>query len=209
MDIGSIFLGWLLGMLSPVIVSRIKRKYSKSDLHKGILNELDNIQERMVMTASLLGADHGKYDKPFVSWCIDSLVSTKSEKVEIIDNWKSQLNLSDDEFSALRTHMFKKDGKGKSLKQIELAFYDLHLSDISLFSIEFQGLLFELRSRVSFYNDEVKKAEKYFFMTFDSGITDKNHLIIKEDLMEKYEIIQGLCVRVADQIGLIKNETKI
>ena len=206
---GGIILGWLLGMLSPIIVGRVKRKYSKKDIHQGILSELDSVQERMILTADMLGEGHGKYDKEFVQWCIKRLGTIKSPNLDIISNWKSQLLLRNEEFEVLRSELLKKGNSGKSLKRIELLFYDLHISDLSLFSTKFQGHLVGLRTRISFYNDEVKKAENYLLMTFDSSITGVNHQTIKEQLADKYRMLQDLCVQISDQIDAIKNENKI
>jgi len=66
MDIASIILGWLLGILSPVIVSRIHRKYAKTDLRKGLVSELDETRYRLVCTSYLLGQSYGKFDKEYL-----------------------------------------------------------------------------------------------------------------------------------------------
>jgi hypothetical protein len=209
MDVVSIMLGWLLGMLSPVIVSRITRHYKKNDLHEGILAEVNNVKTRVVFTAHLLCQAYGEYDRDFVRWCLENVDSKNGKYTTVIDDYKIQLDYTDEQFIAYRESKKLANSVGQSIKKFYLSFTDLHLTDISLFTNEFQLALFELRSRIELLNSEIDLSEKYFFMTFSSDLTEINHALIQRDLIAKYIIIQGMTVRVVEQINVVESTSKI
>lgn len=202
MDLKSALLGWLLGMLSPVIVSRIQRKYTKKDLYLGITNELRSVRYRLVCTAHLLCSEYGNYDKDFLRWCIANIEGSEQEEgsKEVIKMLKQHLDLHDTEFVVLVEALRAKAGVGKSLKKTDIAFSEMHLTELSLFRIKFQSLLFELKAILSHYNDEVEKAEKYHLMTFDDSLSSENHQIVKTQVIDKYEIISKISIRSVDKI---------
>ncbi len=85
----------------------------------------------------------------------------------------------------------------------------MHLLEFSLFSSEFQTEIFELKTRLEFLNSEIVLAEKYFFMTFDSGLSQENLDIVKADLTNKYLHIETMIKRVMEQIETICSVQKI
>lgn len=194
-------------MLSPVIVSRIQRKYSKHELHQGIINEIKYVQYTLVCTAHLLCTQYGKYDKEFIKWCIPLFESHKDEEGvnKVLKTLNTQLLMSDDQFSYLADALKAKAHQSKGLKKVNLAFSEMHLAEISAFSIEFQSLLFELRSKLSFINEEIETAHKYHFMTYDSSLTPENHKIVTMEINSKYVFIQEMIVRAVDTISEIIN----
>ena len=43
MEIVPLVLGWLFGVLSPVVISRFRHDFKKHDLHAALLKELENM----------------------------------------------------------------------------------------------------------------------------------------------------------------------
>ncbi|MFZ2947964.1 MAG: hypothetical protein WA003_00640 [Desulfuromonadaceae bacterium] len=111
--------------------------------------------------------------------------------------------MDDDVFISLVDALRAEAGVGKSLKKAELAFSEMHLNDLCLFSVPFQSLLFDLKANLAQYNDEVDKAEKYHLMTFDSSLSPDNHQIVKSQVLNKYEIIAKMSTRAVDKITAI------
>ena len=202
LNLGSISLGWLLGMLSPVVVSRIQRKYTKKDLYLGIANELRSLKYRLVCTAHILCSEYGNYDKEFLQWCVANIEGSEQEErsKEILKMFQCRLHFEDGEFSALVDALKARAGIGQSLKKADLAFSEMHLNELSIFSIRFQSLLFDLKANLTYYNDEVEKAEKYHFMTFDSSLSSENQQIVKSQVLNKYKIITRMSMCAVDKI---------
>lgn len=205
MDIGSIFVGWLLGMLSPVIVNRINKKYKKVDLKKGLNRELDETRHRLICTSYLLGQSHGEFNKEYLKRILPMFEDYKgNESNQIhIDTINMLLNLNDNEFLEYVNSKRALEGSSLSLKKISITFTEMNLLELSIFDISFQSLLYELRTRISILNDEIGKVEKFNIMTFDSTITDTNHQIITNNIKTKYVDIQNMTDRVVSKINEI------
>jgi hypothetical protein len=209
LDIASIFLGWLLGMLSPVIVSRIYRYYKRNDLHVGISKEINHVKERLILTLDTVSHRTGSYDRELVKWLLDHYEKVEVKKNTILDLYRMQLAASDAELQAMIYHQASADGTGLSLQKFPLLFIGMHLTDISLFSSELQVEIFELKSRIEMLNSEIALSEKYFFMTFDSNVSSENQAIVKADLTNKYLHVEGMIKRAVEQIEKINSVKKI
>jgi hypothetical protein len=209
LDLSSIFLGWLLGMLSPVIVSRIYRYYKRNDLHVGISKEINHVKERLILTLDSISHRTGSYDRELVKWLLEHYEKVEVKNPTILKLYRMQLKASDEELAAMIFHQAKPDDTGLSLQKFPLLFISMHLSDISLFSPELQAEIFELKSRVEMLNSEISLSEKYFFMTFDSTISPENQPIIKADLTNKYLHVESMIKRAIEQIEKINGVRKI
>ncbi len=209
MDLSSIFLGWLLGMLSPVIVSRIYRHYKRNDLHVGISKEINHVKERLILTLDSISHRTGSYDRELVGWLLKHYEKVEVKKPTILKLYRMQLKASDEELEAMIFHQAKPDDTGLSLQKFPLLFINLHLTDISLFSPELQAEIFELKSRIEMLNSEISLSEKYFFMTFDSNVSPENQPIIKADLTSKYLHVESMIKRAVEQIEKINSVKKI
>lgn len=197
-------------MLSPVVVSRINRKYTKNDLYTVLIRELDEVQNRLTSTSYILGVGFGRFDREFLMWC-RSIYETyqggegRDKSIQAIDRL---LSLTDDQLNDYLRIERSDPNKGLGLKRTILTFSELNLADISVFSHHFQNSLFELRARVINHNQEIDRIEKMHFMTFDSSLTSENHQIIKADIYAKYAVIQEMAVKIVDKIDEIKSFEK-
>lgn len=209
MDIAPIFLGWLLGMLSPVIVSRIYRFYKKSDLHSGISKEINHIKERLILTLDSISHKTGSYDRELIKWLLKNYEKTESPIPTILELYRVQLESDDETLQAMIYHQAKPHGIGLSLQKFSLLFVGMHLSEISLFSPDLQVEIFELKNRIEILNSEIALSEKYFFMTFDSTISAENQKLVKIDLVNKYLHVEGMIKRAVEQIEKINSIKKI
>ncbi|MCX9440122.1 hypothetical protein, partial [Vibrio cholerae] len=202
-DVLSIILGWLLGILSPVIVSRVTRQYKRDDLHKGIMKEVDHIRERLLGNMHLLSHRTGSFDRELAKWLLEKYSELDAVNPIILESYKTLLAADDTEFEAYKYQFLKSQNTGLTLQKFQLTFVNMHLLEFSLFSSEFQTEMFELKTRLEFLNSEIVLAEKYFFMTFDSGLSQENLDIVKADLTNKYLHIETMIKRVVEQIETI------
>ncbi len=209
MDILSIILGWLLGMLSPVIVSRIYRYYKRNDLHVGISKEINHVKKRLILSLDVISHRTGSYDRELVGWLLEHYEKVGSNNSTVSESYRMQLKASDDELETMILHQAKPDNTGLTLQKFQLLFINMHLTDISLFSTELQSEIFELKSRIEILNSEISLSEKYFFMTFDSNVTTENQEIIKMGLTNKYLHIETMIKRVVEQIEKVNSVKKI
>jgi hypothetical protein len=209
LDTGSIILGWLLGILSPVIVSRITRGYKRKDLHAGIIKEINHIKLRLIFTLDLLSKKTGSYNQELAAWLLKQYESLDYNDPLEIKAYRIMISATPQEFEVLKSHLSVPKGTGMTLQKVQLLFINMHLTDFSLFSSNFQSEIFELKSRVEILNSQIELAEKYFFMTFDSNVIPSNLPLIKNDLEAKYLHLETAFKRTIEQIETINIVKKI
>jgi hypothetical protein len=209
LDTGSIILGWLFGLLSPVIVSRITRRYKRKDLHAGIIKEINHINLRLIFAYDLLSKRTGTYNQEQVAWLLKQYESLEHTDPLKIKAYRIQTTATPQEFEVIKAQLITPKGTGLTLQKIQLLFINMHLANFSLFSPDFQSEIFELKSRVEILNSQIEVAEKYFFMTFDSNIKPANLPLIKADIEAKYIYLETAFKRTIEQIETINKVKKI
>lgn len=214
MELLYLFLGWLLGLASPLIVERIKRTYTKQELLNGIKTELNETQFRILCLSSLLGMRYGKYDRTYLEWCLPYFKYYKGneQKENCVKSREELLKLNDEKIEQTTLSLKRKQeqGIGLSLKKYHLPFLDSKIGEISKFNIELQNIIYEIISRLQLFNDEIDKAIEYHQMTFDSTISNENHRIIRFEITNKYKILQEMAIGIVKKMdNCIKYKEKI
>lgn len=199
-----LFLGWLLGLFSPVIVDLIKKRLSRKALRASFFNELDDVRERLVHLVHLIVAKFGKKDRELLLWVRsnikDSLeiVSSSGEKPsQIIDRL---LELNDEQLANLDTYGKITEGDNLSLKKITLPLIDSKLDSLSLFDVEFQRKLLDIKTQINFMNEELEQARFYFQKTFDGGISEENLNLITQNLRDSYLHISRIARTIVQKV---------
>jgi hypothetical protein len=193
-DVISIIIGWLLGILSPVIVFRINRLYKKKDLYKGIRRELHEARKRLLLVSYLLGRGFGRLDRKYLKWLMklrkDYEGMTQHEGIfKVIE---LLLDESDEVIAAFKAKHSEDRSRSIALKKEALGFMEMNLSELSVFNVDYQSLLFDVRAKINRFNQEVGHTHEMYLMTFDSSITIENHNTIKNDLIRRYAFIQTI-----------------
>ncbi len=74
-----LFMGWLLGLLSPVIVDSIKRKREIREVRLGIMTELRELQYRLTGVVFLISKHFGNIDRALLQWAHDIVVEYEGQ----------------------------------------------------------------------------------------------------------------------------------
>jgi transcriptional regulator with XRE-family HTH domain len=198
-----LLLGWLLGIFSPLIVDYVKRRYQKNDVRRGIVTELKEIRSRLGMSVAMLATRLGKYDRNLLIWTERMLQEYEGTepKEEVLKAIQGLLKLTDEQLAAIAKQVKFQPGGALSLKTYTVSFLDANMSLLSLFPVEFQNRILEVRAQIGLLNQEISESSLFYWKTFDSSITAENHKIITDSLLRKYEIIEGASRRLADKIG--------
>lgn len=203
-----LFLGWFLGILSPLIVDRVRRRYQIDDVKRGILTELKDTRSRLAMSAYQVAVRLGKIDRSLLTWIAPVLQEYQGTepKEDMLRALEYQLKLTDEQLSALAGQVKFKPGGALSLKTFAVPFLDANMSLLSLFPIDFQNRILEIRAQISLLNQEIDQSTFLFWKTFDSGTTEDNQRVIRDNILSKYHNIEGASRRLADKItNLVSN----
>lgn len=204
-DLPSLLIGWLLGLLSPRIIEVIRAKYLRRDLARAIHSEAEDLQYRVAITSFLLVQKYGQLSREYLVWVKPKLLCYEgNEPVQSIRALVEQMQAApDDQLLAVAAHMRAEEGMGLSLKKFSASLIEASLGSLLHFPPEYQRRIHEFRNHLSVLNQEIDRAVESLRMTYDSSITDENHARLKADLVSKYLIIQGMCMRVADRLQAV------
>lgn len=182
-------LGWLLGLLAPVIVDAIRRKRENTLGRAAILSEL--IELAGILSTAAYGARMrlGTADRQFLEWLKSTLerYATTPKLQEFIPRLRTQLSWTDDELRAVAKHMSADDGKGTVLQYYPIPLLDARVSALWSFDTSFQRQLLEIRRNFAILDDIVDRSRKYFDMTF-TKLEGNNHELVAGNLTQTYEI---------------------
>ena len=203
-----IILGWLLGILSPLIVERSKRQYQVLDVKRGILTELKDHRSRLVMVSGTIAIRLGLLDRSLLNWIFKELKEYEGTepKEELLEGLSRLVGLSDVELSALANHAKFRPGGALSLKTYSTPFLSANMNLLSLFPSDFQYRVLEIRAQIDLLNQEISETTTLFWKTFDSGMTEDNHGIITTTIRNKYQHIQDSSRRLSEKIAAAVSE---
>jgi len=197
------FLGWFLGLFSPIISSFIMRVRQKSEIKKGIYNELNEVKLRMAMAVHLLSPHFVSYNRELLTWLqpyleeYDRLYAGNLAQ----SNRKILEELTDEQFNAVAAiKLSEKPRQSYHLKQYSLPFLECHVGSLAIFDAEFQRKLMEIKTQISLLNEEMSMSRFYFEKTFDN-LSEGNYRIIDNNLSETYQHVAGMLRRLVDKIS--------
>jgi hypothetical protein len=198
-------LGWLLGLLGPVIVDAIKRKRENTLGRAAILSEL--IELAGVLSIATYGARMrlGTADRQFLEWLKSTLeqYATTPKLQEFIPRLRTQLSWTDDQLLAVAQHMSADDGKGTVLQYYPIPLLDARVSALWSFDTSFQRQLLEIRRNFAILDDVVDRSRKFFDMTF-TKLEGNNHELVAGNLTQTYEVYAERAMIIVNLIKSLK-----
>ena len=198
-------LGWLLGLLGPVIVDGIKRRRENTLGRAAILTELTELAG--ILSTAAYGARMrlGTADRQFLEWLKITLeqYATTPKLQEFIPRLRTQLSWTDDQLRAVAQHMSADEGRGTMLQHYPVPLLDSRVSALWSFDTSFQRQLLEIRRNVAILDDVVDRSRKYFDMTF-TKLEGNNYQLVTENLTQTYELYAERAMTVVDQIKSLR-----
>jgi hypothetical protein len=201
-----IILGWLLGLLSPVIVTAIQSEREVKTLKKTIFVELEELRYRLVLVIYKIESKHGEIDKSFFQWAQSIILSYKGinasksflEAVNKVSNFtEEQIINYVSQTRALETA----SGSGLELKKQIFSLQDSDLNTISKFEVVLQNQLLDIKTRIGYLNEIVDDAKYYFRLSFQQDISDGNYKIANTNMINSYKSFSTQAKMVADLIS--------
>lgn len=199
--IAFLFLGWLLGMLSPIIVNAITRRRENALGRTAILAELKEFACTLSIATYGARMSLGTVDRKFLEWFKTFLeqqaVTPNTQK--FIPSLRTQLSWTDEEIKNAALHMADKNGKGTLLQRYSVPLLDARVSAIWTFETSFQRQLLEIRRNIAILDDVVDRSRKYFDLTF-TKLEEANHKLVTENFNQACELYAERAEIIIDQI---------
>lgn len=197
-----LFLGWLLGMLGPIVVEAIKRKRENALGRKAILEELNELAGTLAIAAYGARMRLGTVDRPFLGWLKAFLEehAVSPTQRDFVPRLQTQLSWSDEDLQKAARHTSANDGKGTMLQHYSVPLLDSRVAALWTFDTTFQRQLLEIRRNVALLDDIVERGRKYFDLTF-TKLEEENYRLVTENLEQTYSLYAERAKSIVDQIA--------
>jgi hypothetical protein len=200
--IALLLLGWVLGLIGPLIVDTFKSSRHKREIAAALRVELEDLQYRLAAASYLLISHYGNLDKTFLTW-FQPIVERQDPNGATLTLIKQWMVLDDSTLSQVTAQLRSKKGIGSSLKVYQARFLESQLIEIAKMPVSVQRKIHEFRNQLDLLNQEIPKADSYMSMTFDSSLNERNRQIVNEQMNVKYLIVQAGSKVTADKIAAI------
>lgn len=203
-DILLIILGWLLGILSPILQENIKQKRDTKKISAAIINELNDLEYRLMLFAFRLFAHIGKMNIYFISWAASVKENYSGPFInEETANAIVRLSaLSNDEI--IRLFPDRSETKGLRMSKMIVPFTQSKVDSLTHFPTDFQKKIFSILTQLSYLNNDIDFSMEDINRTFDPGLDRENWFIIRNNIIESYEAMGNRARQIADKIKEIR-----
>lgn len=179
-----LIVGWILGILSAILVEKWKQHSEKNKISKGIINELRDSQIYLSSICYVTTFDYGEFNNDFLQWWkpyYTKLINSGdfdflSKNKDLFDKL---FDLNDAELqnykSVVRVHTNPKSTQ--IFKNISTPYIDSKIGAISFFNEEYQSSLFKIKREIGFINHYTEQIWYYFTKTFDNPTAGNLQLI--------------------------------
>lgn len=204
-------LGWLLGLLGPVIVDAIRRHYVRDEIRTAIVSELSEARFRFAGVVYILQARFGTYDRQLLEWLLPLVEDYRgpNRNQEIAEVIRRQLALSDAELAKVAQQQQAGPEAGLAVKKYRLPYLESHVPDLGLFKERPRALILDIRSNVDLFNEQVDEALFYFKLTYESGVSVDNHhravLAVKTSYMSLATRAREIIERVGELLRVTQS----
>jgi len=171
-----VLLGWLLGLMGPLLVDRIRRQYRNAEIRRAVLAELIEVRNRLATTIYLIEARLGTFSPKLLAWILPILVSYRGEHrtPHLVETIRQLLAAGDAELATLERQLQAAAGGSFDARKYSVRFLHSRLADLVGFTGKDQALLVDIRTRVDLYNDAVEEARYFFERTHEPGVSSEN-----------------------------------
>lgn len=199
--------GWLLGLLTPPIAEAIRRRKDLSEIKRALLIELQELQFRLMATVYLIAKKMGQYDRTLLMWMKPILERYEgaNRADRILQSITQGIALTDEQLKVIADHAAGNPNKGLQLKKFHAPLLDGKLGQLGAFDVQTQNVLFEIRTHLNIINEDIDQYRFYFNQTFNSGLSEQNRTLIRENIDGSYENIGQQARICADLIHKVLN----
>ena len=194
-------LGWLLGLLGPVIVDAIKRRRENSLGQVAIHAELRDVSHKLALAAHFIYMRKGIADRQHLEWVKSHLegYASLSDTNSILQSLRLQLAWTEDELTSYARTTKAQPGKGVTLQKYPVPLLDARVTALWSFQTNVQRHLLQIRTDIELLNDIVDRSRQYSDMTF-SKHEGRNYDLLVENIEQCCDVYFDRAKRVVDEV---------
>ena len=175
----TILLGWLLGLLTPVISDRIHRPYRRRDIVQAVVDEMLGLQYTLATVAHLIRVRNANVTNAFLDQILPIVEGyegpDRSDDIPI--GLKKLRSVSEQErAAALQSKQIP--NVGMALRQYAIPLFATQLADLAICRRDFQRSVLRIRYHLDLYNQLVPYTQSLSDKTFDKPSPKDREAII-------------------------------
>lgn len=203
-----LILGWLMGLLSPIVVDGIKKRRQVKQIIMGIQIELSEVRIKLAATAGQLAFRFGGFDRPFLIWLKSVIKSYNGLHVDknAEKNIEKLLKNSDEEIEHLSQSIKAPPQTSIDIRRYKIPFLDFHITQLAILDKSLQRLLMETKCYIDNLNEQIDSTKFFYKKTFDSSLSIENRNIIETNRHNTYIEIMKLAKRTIEIIDKLLSE---
>lgn len=204
----ALILGWLLGMLSPVIVDAIKSQRDARLGRAAIENELLEFASVLLAASFRIHGSSGQINRSFLEW-LESKCEADSgngRNAKRLAFARQILLLPDDQIVNASQRLAAADGKSPRLQKYPLPLLDHRISALHALDADTQVRILQIKRNVTLLDAIVDQSHEFFRMTF-SQISDQNHDLVRDNLWQTHNEYAYRAKLIVDQIHELRTVT--
>lgn len=203
--IALLFLGWLLGLLAPIIVDAQRRKREDGLGRVAIKTELANLRVKLAFAACTIEEHQGNMTRVMLEWVVKHLGTPHSDqKLTLVSSaLKELLEAPDEQLSQYFTSKKARPGKSISLQRYSTPLLDARVSALWSFDTASQRVLLEIRSALDITSEIVERATYFTNLTFQK-LENGNHQRALENVSGCYDQYAAQAKRIVELIGVFE-----
>ena len=200
--LGTLILGWLFVLLSPVIGHAIQKRYREKEIRQSIIAEFSELRPRIATAAYKCESRFGTYDRTLDDWLISILEKHKgrTEIDSCLSNLKEVAALDDPAFLEHAKRQKARPYEGLGVKKYRVPYLDSNIGELGIFDERSRSAILEVRAQLEMFNEEIDEARLYQKMTFDLRDSEINHPIACQLAQNSYKSLGQRAKQIADRI---------
>lgn len=179
-----VVVGWLLGLLSPLIVERLRRPYQRQELIDSVLSELDEMRFTMALAAYSISDHLLSTSDEFLDWVLPIVRAYEGPKASPkLADAIAEIRALD---SAQRTALLRSrlvEGRSLHMKEYALPFTHAKANELRICPMTFQRGVFSIAGKVDLFNQQVRYLHSQLALTYDSSLTENNEAAVRDNMM--------------------------
>mgnify|MGYP000049544883 CR=1 FL=1 len=204
MSILYLVLGWLIGIISPGIVERIRRAHRRRDLVRSILSELTSLQYMMAFVAYVMRGKLARVTDEFLDWFAPIAAGYDGpEKPEGQEEKVAKIRKISQQQRREVDLQFEREGRGLALKQYSPPFLQSVSNELPICSLDFQRRVLHVIGRLDLFNQHVSFLQAQEMKTHE--VADRHYEAITTNLSEGYSHLAKFAEGIANAIAEIES----
>lgn len=202
-----LLLGWLLGLLSPLVVDGARKRRQTPALYRALMRELQDLRYRLVMSVYLIQQSRGRLTPEILHWAIPLVEKYDGSyrSNAMVSRLRKLVSGPEDELNPTAGQRAA-DGVDNRLDVLEAPFLERLVPELDRFSPQVQRILLDIRTQLGFFNRLPEDQRAMLALTWSSSLTESNRRRVERNIQMTYDNVVERARLIVQRIGCLEEK---